>query len=148
VWEPETVRTRQENLTPTGIRSPDRPARSDSLYQQSCPGSCCQIVQTFSAGLKSFFQDLCRLSNQGQKTRTYVYSATRVKRPVHMYTQQPGSKDQNICTLSKQGQKTCTYVYSATRVKRPVHLVEERKRGCRKRIDVLKPSGYYMYHRV
>ena len=28
-----------ENLAPTGIRSPDRPARSESLYRLSCPGT-------------------------------------------------------------------------------------------------------------
>jgi hypothetical protein len=27
-----------ENLAPTGIRSPDRPARSESLYRLSYPG--------------------------------------------------------------------------------------------------------------
>jgi len=27
-----------ENLAPTGIRSPDRPARNDSLYRLSYPG--------------------------------------------------------------------------------------------------------------
>ena len=31
-WAPEPVWTGAENLTPTGIRSPDRPARSQSLY--------------------------------------------------------------------------------------------------------------------
>ena len=27
-----------ENITHTGIRSPDRPARSESLYRLNCPG--------------------------------------------------------------------------------------------------------------
>ena len=30
-WAPESVWTGVENLTATGIRSPDRPARSESL---------------------------------------------------------------------------------------------------------------------
>ena len=30
--------TSAENLVPTGIRSPDRPARSESLYRLSYPG--------------------------------------------------------------------------------------------------------------
>ena len=30
--------TGAENLAPTGIRSPDRPARSESLYRLSYPG--------------------------------------------------------------------------------------------------------------
>ena len=32
-WAPGT-----ENLAPTGIRSPDRPARSESLYRLRYPG--------------------------------------------------------------------------------------------------------------
>ena len=37
-WAPGTVWTGAENLAPTGIRSPDRPARSESLYRLSYPG--------------------------------------------------------------------------------------------------------------
>jgi hypothetical protein len=37
-WAPGPVRTAAENLTPTRIRSPDRPARSESLYRLSYPG--------------------------------------------------------------------------------------------------------------
>jgi hypothetical protein len=37
-WAPGPVWTGVENLAPTGIRSPDRPARSQSLYQLSQPG--------------------------------------------------------------------------------------------------------------
>jgi hypothetical protein len=33
VWASGTVWTGAENLAPTGIRSPDRPARSQSLYR-------------------------------------------------------------------------------------------------------------------
>jgi hypothetical protein len=36
-WAPGPVWTGVENLTPTGIRSPDRPARSQSLYRVSYP---------------------------------------------------------------------------------------------------------------
>ena len=34
-WAPEPVWNGSENLAPTGIRSPDRPARSESLYRLS-----------------------------------------------------------------------------------------------------------------
>jgi len=34
-WAPGPVWTGAENLTPTGIRSPDRPARSQSVYRLS-----------------------------------------------------------------------------------------------------------------
>jgi hypothetical protein len=36
-WTPGPVWTGAENLAPTGIRSPDRPARSESLYLLSYP---------------------------------------------------------------------------------------------------------------
>ena len=36
-WAPGPVWTSAENLAPTGIRSPDRPARSQSLYRLSYP---------------------------------------------------------------------------------------------------------------
>jgi hypothetical protein len=37
-WAPGPVWTCSGNLAPTGIRSPDRPARSESLYRLSYPG--------------------------------------------------------------------------------------------------------------
>jgi hypothetical protein len=37
-WAPGPVWTGAENLTPSEIRSPDRPARSESLYRLSYPG--------------------------------------------------------------------------------------------------------------
>jgi hypothetical protein len=38
-WVPEPVWTGAENLAPTGVCSPDLPARSKSLYRLSYPGS-------------------------------------------------------------------------------------------------------------
>jgi hypothetical protein len=37
-WAPGPVWTGEENLVSTGIRSPDRPARSESLYRLSYAG--------------------------------------------------------------------------------------------------------------
>ena len=37
-WALGPVWTGAENLVPTGIRSPDRPARSESLYRLRYPG--------------------------------------------------------------------------------------------------------------
>ena len=37
-WAPGQAWTGAENLAPTGIRSPDRPARSESLYRLSYTG--------------------------------------------------------------------------------------------------------------
>jgi hypothetical protein len=37
-WIPRPVLKGAENLAPTGIRSPDRPTRSESLYRLGYPG--------------------------------------------------------------------------------------------------------------
>ena len=37
-WTPGPIWTGAENLAPTGIQSPDRPARSESLYRLRYPG--------------------------------------------------------------------------------------------------------------
>ena len=37
-WDPGPVWTGAEKLAPAGIRSPDRPARSESLYRPSYGG--------------------------------------------------------------------------------------------------------------
>ena len=39
-YAPGLVWKGAENLAPTGIRSPDRPACSESLYRLSYPGPC------------------------------------------------------------------------------------------------------------
>jgi len=42
-WAPGPVWTGAENLAPTGIRSPDRPSRSQSLYRLSYPAHAVDI---------------------------------------------------------------------------------------------------------
>ena len=42
-WAPGRVWIGAENLAPTGIRSPDRPGRSQSLYRLSYPAHKCQL---------------------------------------------------------------------------------------------------------
>ena len=44
--DPGPVWTGAENLAPTGIRSPDRPVRSQSLYRLSYPGPLGVIYST------------------------------------------------------------------------------------------------------
>ena len=44
-WAPGPVWTGAENLASTGIRSPDRPARSESLYRPSYPGRRIHFLQ-------------------------------------------------------------------------------------------------------
>ena len=43
-WTPGPVWTGAENLTPTGIRSPDRSARSELLYRLSYPGPLFRLL--------------------------------------------------------------------------------------------------------
>ena len=38
-WAPGQVLTNARNLAPTGIRSPNRPTRSETLYRLRCPDS-------------------------------------------------------------------------------------------------------------
>jgi hypothetical protein len=44
VWAPGPVWTGTENLAPTGIRSPDRPPRSQSLYRLRYPENTDTVV--------------------------------------------------------------------------------------------------------
>ena len=44
-WAPGPVWTAEENLAPTGIRFPDRRARSESLYRLSYPGPHLYVEQ-------------------------------------------------------------------------------------------------------
>jgi hypothetical protein len=45
-WAPGLVWTGAENFAPTGIRSPDRPAHSQSLYRLSYPAHMCLVRST------------------------------------------------------------------------------------------------------
>ena len=45
---PGPVWTSAENLSPTGIRSPDSPARSESLYRLRYAGPRCPIEHCFA----------------------------------------------------------------------------------------------------
>jgi hypothetical protein len=47
-WSPEPVWRGAENLAPTGIRSPDIPARSELLYRLRYPGPLILAVPTLN----------------------------------------------------------------------------------------------------
>jgi len=49
-WAPGPVWTGAENLAPTGIRSPDRPARSQSLYRTRYPAHFSNVYKVKSSG--------------------------------------------------------------------------------------------------
>ena len=52
-WPPGPVWTGAKNLAPTGIRSPDLPARSESLYRLSYPGPHLHNTLTFIKHFRS-----------------------------------------------------------------------------------------------
>ena len=65
-WAPGPLMTGVENLAPTGIRSPDRPARSQLLYRQSYPAPyevmqryiirCTKYEQRYGKGKTQVFE--------------------------------------------------------------------------------------------
>jgi len=63
-WASGSVWPGAENLAPTGIRSPDRPARRQSLYRIRYPARKCIFR-------KSIFEQSCRqaISEQGRGTK-------------------------------------------------------------------------------
>jgi hypothetical protein len=68
---PGPVSTVAENLAPTGIRSPDHPARSQSLYRLSCPNP---QVSTYVSKYVPKFQRIYSLHLEGQH---YKHSVSR-----------------------------------------------------------------------
>jgi len=57
-WAPGPVWTGAENLAPTGIQSPDRPARSQSLYQLNFPTHTHMSSQSKILGRLVIFYDV------------------------------------------------------------------------------------------
>ena len=73
-WAPWPVWTGAENLAPTGIRSPDRPARSQLLYQLSYLAHC--LLQTVTKLLQCdmFKSDFNRQFIGRSENKTYIVS--------------------------------------------------------------------------
>jgi hypothetical protein len=63
-WASGAVWTGAENIAPTGIRSPDRPARRQSLYRLRCPAHCDYVLAQYKVaacdGYSVFFENLSR----------------------------------------------------------------------------------------
>ena len=55
-WPPGQVWTGAENLAPTGIRSPNRPARSQSLYRLRYPAYQVQDNSTLFRSVSHFHE--------------------------------------------------------------------------------------------
>jgi len=54
-WAPGTVWAGAENLAPTGFRSPDRPARRQSLYRLSYRGTTLLLGNKFIVAYLEFW---------------------------------------------------------------------------------------------
>jgi hypothetical protein len=78
-WAPRQEWTGAENLAPTGIRSPDRPARSESLYRLRYPGPLCVLCGSQKIFLHNF-------NVTGFDNRNSVYCAIRTASIKIMYT--------------------------------------------------------------
>jgi len=77
-WAPGPVWTGAENLAPTGIRSPDRSARSQSLYRLSYPAHFGKIQEKKKILAKFQYRFLCPavlvLSNPNtHETRPFLW---------------------------------------------------------------------------
>ena len=66
MWASGPVWTGAENLAPTGIRSPDRAARSESLYRLSYRGPTSYNIMFYVSGITHFFQFLQLLIHIGR----------------------------------------------------------------------------------
>ena len=58
-WAPGPVWTCAENLAPTGIRSPDRPARSQSLYRLQYPAHYMEKAPFYVLSVKMRLSGTC-----------------------------------------------------------------------------------------
>jgi hypothetical protein len=64
-WAPGPVWTCAKNLAPTGIRSPDRPARSSVAIPTELPGPCNRVHNAFCFHL----QNVCGIESGRDLTR-------------------------------------------------------------------------------
>jgi hypothetical protein len=65
-WAPGPVWTAVENLAPTGIRSPDRPARSESQYRLSYPGPLTLMTIVVKYQRLSLFHSAIDMATKGK----------------------------------------------------------------------------------
>jgi hypothetical protein len=79
-WAPGLVWTGAENLAPTGIRSPDRPARSQSLYRPRYPASAASgAIEKKMYTLRTVLPQEAKqkeIQSGGRKTRNVCVSIT------------------------------------------------------------------------
>jgi hypothetical protein len=79
-WAPGPVWTGAENLVPTGIRSPDRPARSQSLYRLSYRPTIPNYTCTITNCVKQCWP---LVSRQSSRWSSFVVTAQRTVLLLH-----------------------------------------------------------------
>jgi hypothetical protein len=95
-WASEPVWTCAKNVAPTGIRSPDRPARSQSLYRLSYPAPRYYILSVKCA-------DVWKVCSFLKLTITYVFQQlptslnNYLRLPIFTYVAQQLPTSSNIC---------------------------------------------------
>jgi len=89
-WVPGPVRTGAENFAPTGMRSPDLPARTKSLYRLSYPGP----FKKFNTN------NYCLISNS-----CFIFSSSFHKQAYHILTKALNAREKLEC-VSLTGKMT------------------------------------------
>jgi hypothetical protein len=78
-WAPRPVWTGEENLASNGIRSPDRPARSEPLYRLSTQwkGEYSAAIRNSFSGCSAGSLDTAPTETSGCQDPNYVFSLCR-----------------------------------------------------------------------
>jgi hypothetical protein len=100
-WAPGPVWTGAENLAPTGIRSPDRPARTQSLYRLRYPAHLEVGVLLYYSFVPSFTLafTLTALIHHNPMT----YGLREVQSPdCHSHSPEPGNASLSRCCFNSQ----------------------------------------------
>ena len=99
-WAPGPLWTGAENLAPTGIRSPDRLARSESLYRLSYPGPYLHSITSILT-MKSLLSSILHmrvvitnlLSSVTVETRVLCFCLIRLKTVPKLHKSHNGEKN-------------------------------------------------------
>jgi hypothetical protein len=101
-WSPGPAWTGAENLAPTGIRSPYRPARSQLLYRLSYPGPRWSRSQRRSLGVRKFIAiRICKWSF-GIRTNVLIITSAKLCSSYWHCHQNACLPFTEICTRSVQ----------------------------------------------
>jgi hypothetical protein len=97
-WAPGSVWTCAENLAPTRIRSPDRPARSQSLYRLSYPANnlCCYWIKIIVAKLRKPIKPSNLCKSLERTTKFHEFEPPKFQDNRHLFSRADRRKLQVI----------------------------------------------------